>query len=557
MQLNFVPSYEGAEKTLVVDFCLAGKISSEIGNGLLDIEASVWEQILIDCKCHILNSQRSKEIASYTHTGSSLFVLRHKIIFKTFGKGKPLNAVPHLFQIAKDMGTSIEFVNFCHTDFISPMHQHTPLPAFQQDILFLNNHFPLGKWLSFGPPQGHFGSKWHVFVADNTKKNAVQRPELTLEIHMSGLDPGVMQLFADSTDKQKAELSRTAAIGSLLPGFTRDEHFFEPGYCMNAIDAFKSYASIHVIPGPDCSYVSFETNASGLDLAQIVNTVLLKFRPQNATVVTFSDDAILSTRTQTDYAQMTSGSFEKFETSQVSTHCFVEGFTISLMHLRRTYSLPVIQKSKPCLVDASHQSRWQHVQSFLPEACPVFPVSIVTTGNMQDLLAANCLFSATNGSEAKAAIQISATLPIVMVNSCKTKGQLLLAAANNIAVTFQVSEDLVRIGQHCNLCPVVFDAGVLSTETSTRVLLEAHEKGLNVAGLRVTIDDTVTLDSVVSLSAVRQQLAGQGHELKCVHVCLKKVAQLTPALMLGIKQATVGTPLFVDCAPIEPADATF
>eukprot|EP00301_Raphidiophrys_heterophryoidea_P020171 c4936_g1_i2.p1 GENE.c4936_g1_i2~~c4936_g1_i2.p1 ORF type:complete len:391 (+),score=79.81 c4936_g1_i2:376-1548(+) len=377
MQANIVPAFEGAEKTLVVDLCLCGKISSENTNGLLDIEQGVWEEMLSDCKCQILSVQKNKEVAAYVLSESSLFVMRHKVILKTCGTTHTLNAVPHLIRIAKEMGSAIEFVHFYHTDLIAPMCQPFPHSSFQHEVMFLNKHFSAGKWLSFGPPHGHFGSKWHVFVADYTKNDAPQRPELTLEIHMSGLDPRVMQLFVGNAGKNKVDLSRTAAIGDLLPDFVLDECFFEPcGYSMNALDSSKAYATIHITPEPECSYVSFETNATGVDLTQLTNAVLNKFRPQNATVVLFSDDDMLSGRIKTEYVQLTSGSYDNYDTAQVSTHHFTEGYTLSLVHLQQTPDSSLVRKSSMYQVDASQlMGIWSRLQPFLLEAHPSLPVS--------------------------------------------------------------------------------------------------------------------------------------------------------------------------------------
>jgi len=557
-----VPAFEGAEKTLIVDFCLQGKISSESGNGLLDIDQPVWDSMLTDCKCQILSVLRNKEITAYVLSESSLFVMRHKVILKTCGTTQTLNAVPHLLRIAKEMDSSIEFVHFYHTDFIAPMSQPFPHSSFQHEVLFLNKYFPAGKWLSYGPPQGHFGSKWHVFVADYTQKDAPQRPELTLEIHMSGLDPNVMRLFADNAGKKKFDLSRAAGIGELLPEFALDECFFEPcGYSMNALDSAKAYATIHITPEPECSYVSFETNAANIDLPQLTNAVLDKFRPQNATVVLFSDDKMLSGRIQAENVQMTSGSFSKFETAQVSTHHFIEGYTLSLIHLQRTDDLSVIRKSSLCSVDASHvMGKWLRIQPFVPEASPSFPMSSVGADNYASFGETRSVFTASSGPEMTAALAISPTFPLIVVNNCKTKTQLQLASTHSIPLTVHGLSDLTRIAKQCPTCPLIYDVGVLDHDQDMKTVLAAAQQipEAKVTGLRVMIDETICSNTVAKPLALARDLFEEfGHKLNSVHVCFDKKARITPSLLLAIHQAILGVPLFVDCAAADETDGTF
>jgi hypothetical protein len=151
-----------------------------------------------------------------------------------------------------------------------------------------------------------------MYTSDRLDRNPkVSVKEQVLEIAMFDLDRTAMQHFygatyasiSDSKDcKEREENVKHAGalatgrsgIGSIFPDFDIDYHLFSPcGYSCNGLkDEF--YFTIHVTPESHCSFVSFETNVSLSDYAQLIAKVLSIFRPGRFCVLTAEDGVSLS-----------------------------------------------------------------------------------------------------------------------------------------------------------------------------------------------------------------------------------------------------------------------
>ena len=70
-------------------------------------------------------------------------------------------------------------------------------------------------------------------------------------------------------------------LRSLFPSSLIDDYLFEPcGYSMNGLDASGGFYTIHVTPEKECSYASFETNIKGVDVDNLIRSVLAIFQPK-------------------------------------------------------------------------------------------------------------------------------------------------------------------------------------------------------------------------------------------------------------------------------------
>ena len=117
---------------------------------------------------------------------------------------------------------------------------------------------------------------------------AVRGPTYTLEVCMTGLDPGRAAQFARHPDfAGAAAVTAATGVRALLPGADVDDFVFDPcGYSMNGVEG-PAFSTIHVTPEPDCSYASVELcgyAAEGLCPSSVVAHVAAIFAPARMSV---------------------------------------------------------------------------------------------------------------------------------------------------------------------------------------------------------------------------------------------------------------------------------
>lgn len=132
---------------------------------------------------------------------------------------------------------------------------------------------------------------------------------------MNDLDPEIMNIFYKCNTDSASLATKKSGIFKLVSGMKIDDCLFDPcGYSMNAIsdqvnshyrisailNSFVShsqcktnnnegvgeYATIHITPEPEFSYVSFETNIATENYMDLVIKVVDTFKP-NKLIVTF------------------------------------------------------------------------------------------------------------------------------------------------------------------------------------------------------------------------------------------------------------------------------
>ncbi|TPW18579.1 MAG: S-adenosylmethionine decarboxylase, partial [Elusimicrobia bacterium] len=99
------------------------------------------------------------------------------------------------------------------------------------------------------------------------------------------------RVFVKGPGHTRRHIRERSGVWSILPGFSIDDHLFEPmGYSLNAIRDSRYY-TVHVTPQPIGSYVSFETNSLEGGAEGIVSRVLEIFRPDSCDVILFTPAA--------------------------------------------------------------------------------------------------------------------------------------------------------------------------------------------------------------------------------------------------------------------------
>jgi len=319
---NAVQSFEGPEKVLEVWFKYPKDIAEERESeaacrleavqkverkdGKLsetDIEASkfglrvvsreTWQDMLDLVRCQIMSVMSNEHCDAFVLSESSLFVYRNRVILKTCGTTTLLKAVTKLLEIAGSVGlTEVDDIFYCRKNFLYPDNQLFPHSSFSDECTFLDEYFD-GSGYVMGKTNG---DHWYLYISDCETESVVEsQNDQTIEILMSDLSrPAAKKFYKDADFVSSQHLTQTSGIADILPGSIIDDFMFDPcGYSMNGLRG-EEYFTIHVTPQPQCSYASFETNATGENLEELVNKVLKIFEPGQFTVTLFGNMQVTS-----------------------------------------------------------------------------------------------------------------------------------------------------------------------------------------------------------------------------------------------------------------------
>lgn len=345
-------TFEGPEKTMEVQF---RKGSGTIPEGLRSLSRNKLDAICKAARCTIMSQISNHYCDAYVLSESSLFVYKNKLIMKTCGTTTLLRCIGTILSYADEMGMELTWLGYSRKNLFFPTAQQWPHSSFGDETKYLDTHPRLQNRLKgvgyiMGPLTG---DHWFVYVANHepTVDETVLRPtptppssppralpefrgrspsmpclqrsfsppnpapvinhslgvmplatstyvpqnnERTINLMMFDMAPGVAaQFYLANTPGGGKEMTKISGISSLCPGATIDESHFAPcGYSMNAI-LQDAYYTIHVTPEPECSYVSFETNAILTSYSALVRNVLRVFKPRRFLLTTFGDDEAL------------------------------------------------------------------------------------------------------------------------------------------------------------------------------------------------------------------------------------------------------------------------
>ncbi|XP_074274723.1 S-adenosylmethionine decarboxylase proenzyme 2-like [Silene latifolia] len=286
--------FEGFEKRLEINFYEPGIFVDPEGKGLRALCKAQLDEFLDAAACTIVDSLANESVDSYVLSESSLFVYSYKIIIKTCGTTKLLNAIPPILRLAATLSLDVKSVRYTRGSFIFPGAQSYPHRSFSEEVAVLDKYFGnLGsgsKAFVMGSPAKP--QKWHVYSA--TAETSYDDPVYTLEMCMTGLDKEKAAVFFKSQSASAAVMTEDSGIRKILPDSNICDFDFEPcGYSMNAIEG-PAVSTIHITPEDGFSYASFEAVGYDLgvvDLNQMVERVLACFEPKEFSVAVTIDTA--------------------------------------------------------------------------------------------------------------------------------------------------------------------------------------------------------------------------------------------------------------------------
>ena len=229
--------FEGPEKKLEVVLADGRPFLRTYGH-------EAWEAVVQACGAQVLSRRSNEVFDAYLLSESSLFVYDQHLTLITCGRTRMVDAAERILDMI-----GVEHVPLL---VLERKNEHFPweqATTFYDDARRLNALIP-GRALQFGAEHSH-----HVQLFHSGGPYAPEHSDTTLEVLMHGLHDSAAPFLGG--DLQAA---RSSGVGAIYPGFTIDDHVFEPaGYSLNALND-RHYYTFHVTPEPLGSYVSFETN---------------------------------------------------------------------------------------------------------------------------------------------------------------------------------------------------------------------------------------------------------------------------------------------------------
>lgn len=262
--------FEGSEKKVEV-------VVAENAPSLRSLGQPFWEKMVATCNATILSNISNDKCDAYLLSESSLFVWEHHFVMLTCGTTTLVESVKTFMDIfEKDQILSVIFQRK------NEYQSHLQKSSFAEDISSLQKRMS-GVAYQLGNLDTHHNYIYHLdkpYVPDDN--------DYTYELLMYHIQGPVANYLR--SEGQDAQTIRTLMnFEDILPGFEINDFVFEPfGYSMNALkDGF--YATMHITPQEESSYVSFETN---LDLTptncEIFNKLISILQPSSFDIISFN-----------------------------------------------------------------------------------------------------------------------------------------------------------------------------------------------------------------------------------------------------------------------------
>ncbi|KAF6034968.1 SamDC [Bugula neritina] len=295
-----------------------------------------WESILSLVNCEIISVTKSDSLDSYVLSESSMFVSKDRFILKTCGTTTLLHAIKPLIQLVKNVCgfDTIADIFFSRKNFERPCDQIAPHTSFPEEVDWLNGVFGEGIAYSFGRVNADC---WHMYTTSPQPHKGVEKPDQTVELLMTDLDPEVMKHYYKSVSMDGKAATKNSGIDKILPKSVIDEHLFEPcGYSANGILPNGQYWTIHITPEPEFAYVSFETNVPLDNYKELFQRVVDVFKPGRTSLTIFANKTSVAKDIHLELADNweTVGNYQRTDFNMA----IVKDYNLSYSFYKNTYS---------------------------------------------------------------------------------------------------------------------------------------------------------------------------------------------------------------------------
>ena len=260
--------FEGSEKKVEV-------ITAPEAGSLRALGRDFWNGIVARANAEILDVLSNEHCDAYLLSESSLFVWHDRFLMLTCGTTTLADAFLHFLAHIND--NDILYASFQRkNEYLS----HLQKSSFADDLARIGQRLP-GSAYRLGKLDSHHHYIFHLDRPYQCMDGDVTNELLMYHIKGDGAD------YLRSPDQTPEGVRSLLQLDKILPGFAISDWLFEPfGYSMNAIKGDR-YATFHITPQEESSYVSFETNLE-LDNSILVATLLGALQPGSWDLIGFN-----------------------------------------------------------------------------------------------------------------------------------------------------------------------------------------------------------------------------------------------------------------------------
>jgi len=276
--------FEGAEKKVEI-------LLKDRSESLLDKPRAFWEMIVKASRAEIIGELRSAKVIAFLLSESSLFVFENRITMITCGETTlALAAEAFIKEIGEQRVDCVIYQR--KNEFRSYLQKS----SFADDVTNLKKLIP-GEAFCFGRFHEH-----HNLLFSSETSFKADKDDCTVELLMYDIRPDLLEELLDP----KTCVNKTRnllGLEKVLKGFQIDDFSFDPfGYSLNAL-LDDTYATIHITPQLDTSYISFETNCESYQAQEMIQHFLSVLSPGSFDLVVFNGPTQL--KFESDYINRT------------------------------------------------------------------------------------------------------------------------------------------------------------------------------------------------------------------------------------------------------------
>lgn len=265
--------FEGSEKKIEI-------ITSSKAGSLRSLGKSFWSEMATKAEADILTVLSNEYCDAYLLSESSLFVWHDRFVMLTCGTTTLVDSFLYFLEKVPDQHWL--YASFQRKNEYESYHQKT---SFEEDINRIKKVLP-GQAYRLGHLDSHHN---YIFYLDRPyRPAATDNTSELLMYHIQGEGADYLR----SEGQTLEGIRKLLQLDRILPDFEFSDWMFEPfGYSLNAIKGDR-YATFHITPQENSSYVSFETNLD-LDDCTIVETLLDVMHPGCWDLIGFNSASFL------------------------------------------------------------------------------------------------------------------------------------------------------------------------------------------------------------------------------------------------------------------------
>lgn len=281
--------FEGSEKKVEV-------IVNDTIPALRSLEREFWGEMVKKANAEIISEISNDLCDAYLLSESSLFVWDDRFLMLTCGTTTLIESVVYFVDTYGE--NAIEFFIYQRKN---EYKSNLQLTSVEEDLAKLRERLPMNAY-RLGYLDSH-----HHYLMHYDKAYKPLDSDHTSELLMYHIRGEVAQ-YLRSANQTVQKIREHLCLDSLFSGFVLDDFAFSPcGYSINAIKGDK-YATIHITPEENSSYVSLETNLNlSAEYEYIYKKTIAILKPKSWDFVSFD-----TKKTDSEYS------------NQDSAHCHLD-----------------------------------------------------------------------------------------------------------------------------------------------------------------------------------------------------------------------------------------